>query len=87
MSNHYVPPTRSESDDQLTPSSPQTYKIRAVATSLLNCPFTLDTHMAQRATGYVREFIKVLSYLDHSEVVNTDSLETWVDRDRVGPWT
>ncbi|KAH6695132.1 hypothetical protein F5X68DRAFT_272596 [Plectosphaerella plurivora] len=63
------------------------YKIRAVATSLLNCPFTLDAHMAQRATGYVREFIKVLSYLDHSEVVNTDSLETWVDRDRVGALT
>ncbi|KAM0271893.1 hypothetical protein ACHAQH_008935 [Verticillium albo-atrum] len=61
-----------------------TYKIRGVATSLLNCPVTLNERVAQRAAGYVREFTKVLAFLDLSEIMNTDGVETWIDRDRLG---
>ncbi|KAM0331230.1 hypothetical protein ACHAQA_002899 [Verticillium albo-atrum] len=61
-----------------------TYKIRSVAMSLLSCPSTLGEHVAQRAAGYVSEFTKVLSYLDHSEIMNTDGVDTWIDRDRLG---
>ncbi|RBQ97095.1 hypothetical protein VDGD_10477 [Verticillium dahliae] len=59
-----------------------TYKIRGVATSLLNCPSLLGESVSQRAAGYVREFTKVLAFLDLSEVMNTDGVDTWIDKDR-----
>ncbi|EEY17462.1 conserved hypothetical protein [Verticillium alfalfae VaMs.102] len=61
-----------------------TYKIRGVATSLLNCPSLLGESVSQRAAGYVREFTKVLAFLDLSEIMNTDGVDTWIDKDRLG---
>ncbi|KAM5344108.1 hypothetical protein ACJ41O_012645 [Fusarium nematophilum] len=61
---------------------PQIYKVRDVASSLMNCPFVMDEQLSRRASEYVQEFSKVLSYLDRSEIVNTDGLKSWIDEDR-----
>ncbi|XEV07579.1 hypothetical protein FSHL1_012866 [Fusarium sambucinum] len=55
------------------------YKVRSVASSLLNCPFMMDRQLSRRASEYIQEFTKVLSYLDRSEIVNTDGLRSWID--------
>ncbi|CRK22164.1 hypothetical protein HYQ45_005989 [Verticillium longisporum] len=61
-----------------------TYKIRGVGASLLNCPSLLGEIVSQRAAGYVREFTKVLAFLDLSEIMNTDGVDTWIDKDKLG---
>ncbi|KAL1857546.1 hypothetical protein Daus18300_010304 [Diaporthe australafricana] len=58
------------------------YKVRDVAVTLLNCPFEAHTRPARRATEYMRDFTRALSRLDRSEIVNTNSLRSWVDVDR-----
>ncbi|RKL36642.1 putative beta-glucosidase I [Fusarium proliferatum] len=55
------------------------YKVRSVASSLLNCPFEMDRQLSRRVSEYIQEFTKVLSYLDRSEIVNTDGLRSWID--------
>ncbi|KAH7241241.1 beta-glucosidase [Fusarium tricinctum] len=55
------------------------YKVRSVASSLLNCPFMMNRQISRRAFEYVQEFTKVLSYLDRSEIINTDGLRSWID--------
>ena len=59
-----------------------TYKVRDVAVALLNCPFEPQEEPARRATAYLRDFSAVLSRLDGSEIMNTLSLQSWVDTDR-----
>ncbi|KAJ0119935.1 hypothetical protein J7T55_000785 [Diaporthe amygdali] len=58
------------------------YKVRDVAVTLLNCPFEAHTPPARRAVEYMRDFTRALSRLDRSEIVNTNSLRSWVDVDR-----
>ncbi|KAK7725595.1 hypothetical protein SLS63_008051 [Diaporthe eres] len=58
------------------------YKVRDVAVTLLNCPFEAHTRPAHRAVEYMRDFTRALSRLDRSEIVNTNSLRSWVDVDR-----
>ncbi|KAG8158636.1 hypothetical protein KVR01_011758 [Diaporthe batatas] len=58
------------------------YKVRDVAVTLLNCPFEANTRPAIRAVEYTRDFTQILSRLDRSEIVNTNSLRSWVDVDR-----
>jgi hypothetical protein len=66
-----------------TDNSPdQAYKVRDVAVTLLNCPFEAHTRPAHRAVEYMRDFTRALSRLDRSEIVNTNSLRSWVDVDR-----
>lgn len=60
----------------------QAYKVRDVAVTLLNCPFEPHTRPALRANEYMRDFTRALSRLDRSEIVNTNSLRSWVDVDR-----
>ncbi|KAF5589551.1 beta-glucosidase [Fusarium pseudocircinatum] len=55
------------------------YKVRSIASSLLNCPFEMDRQLSRRVSEYIQEFTKVLSYLDRSEIVNTDGLRSWID--------
>ncbi|KAF4335656.1 beta-glucosidase [Fusarium beomiforme] len=55
------------------------YKVRSIASSLLNCPFMMDRQLSRRVSEYIQEFTKVLSYLDRSEIVNTDGLRSWID--------
>lgn len=50
--------------------------------TLLNCPFEARTRPAHRAVEYMRDFTRALSRLDRSEIVNTNSLRSWVDVDR-----
>lgn len=50
--------------------------------TLLNCPFEAHTRPALRAVEYMRDFTRALSRLDRSEIVNTNSLRSWVDVDR-----
>ncbi|KAF5639685.1 hypothetical protein F52700_4067 [Fusarium sp. NRRL 52700] len=57
------------------------YKVRSIASSLLNCPFEMDRQLSRRVSEYIQEFTKVLSYLDRSEIVNTDGLRSWIDED------
>lgn len=64
--------------------TPKTYKVRDVAVSLLACPFEPHEEPARRASEYLREFTNILSRLDGSEVLNTLSLQSWVDTDRAG---
>ncbi|KAF9879159.1 hypothetical protein CkaCkLH20_03392 [Colletotrichum karsti] len=59
-----------------------TYKVRDVAVTLLNCPFDAHERPARRAAEYMRDFTRALSRLDRSEIVNTNSLKSWVDVDR-----
>lgn len=42
----------------------------------------MDEQLSRRASEYVQEFTKVLSYLDRSEIVNTDGLKSWIDEGR-----
>lgn len=58
------------------------FKIRDVAVGLLSCPFEPHEPASLRAAEFVREFTKLLSRLDSSEVVATTNLQTWVDTDR-----
>lgn len=58
------------------------YKVRDVASSLLNCPLDMDEQLSRRASEFVQEFTKVLSYLDRSEIDNTDGLKSWIDEGR-----
>jgi beta-glucosidase len=44
----------------------------------------MDEHVSRRASEFVQEFTKVLSYLDRSEIVNTDGLKSWIDEGRRG---
>ncbi|KKY27971.1 putative quinate utilization pathway activator [Phaeomoniella chlamydospora] len=60
-----------------------THKIRDVAVGLLTCPFEAHEPASIRAAEYVTEFTEILSRLDTSEKVNTTSLQSWVDTDRV----
>lgn len=53
-----------------------------MAVTLLNCPFEANTRPAIRAVEYMRDFTHILSRLDRSEIVNTNSLRSWVDVDR-----
>ncbi|KAF4443303.1 hypothetical protein F53441_11454 [Fusarium austroafricanum] len=55
------------------------YKVRSIASSLLNCPFMMDKQLSRRVSEYIQEFTKVLSYLDRSEIANTDGLRSWID--------
>lgn len=50
--------------------------------TLLNCPFEAHTRPAHRANEYMRDFTRALSRLDRSEIVNANSLRSWVDVDR-----
>ncbi|WYZ34576.1 hypothetical protein EsH8_I_000852 [Colletotrichum jinshuiense] len=58
------------------------YKVRDVAVTLLNCPFEAHERPAIRAVEYMRDFTRALCRLDRSEIVNTNSLKSWVDVDR-----
>ncbi|KAK1639268.1 hypothetical protein BDP81DRAFT_448091 [Colletotrichum phormii] len=58
------------------------YKVRDVAVTLLNCPFETHERPARRAVEYMRDFTRALSRLDRSEIVNTNSLKSWIDIDR-----
>ncbi|KAK1473533.1 hypothetical protein CABS01_04195 [Colletotrichum abscissum] len=58
------------------------YKVRDVAVTLLNCPFEAHERPARRAVEYMRDFTRALSRLDRSEIVNTNSLKSWIDIDR-----
>lgn len=53
-----------------------------MAVTLLNCPFEANTRPAIRTIEYMRDFTHILSRLDRSEIVNTNSLRSWVDVDR-----
>lgn len=63
-------------------TSLQAYKVRDVAVTLLNCPFEAHERPARRAVEYMRDFTRALSRLDRSEIVNTNSLKSWIDIDR-----
>jgi beta-glucosidase len=39
----------------------------------------MDRQLSRRVSEYIQEFTKVLSYLDRSEIVNTDGLRSWID--------
>lgn len=39
----------------------------------------MNRQLSRRAFEYVQEFTKVLSYLDRSEIINTDGLRSWID--------
>ncbi|KAM0510608.1 hypothetical protein D7B24_009309 [Verticillium nonalfalfae] len=58
------------------------YKVRDVAVALLNCPFEAHEGPSRRAAEYMRDFTSMLSRLDRSEIMNTASLKSWVDKDR-----
>ncbi|KAM0325758.1 hypothetical protein ACHAQA_007058 [Verticillium albo-atrum] len=58
------------------------YKVRDVAVALLNCPFEAHEGPSRRAAEYMRDFTSILSRLDRSEIMNTASLKSWVDKDR-----
>jgi hypothetical protein len=38
--------------------------------------------MSRRAYDMAQEFTQFLAHLDRSEVVNTDTLQSWIDEDR-----
>lgn len=57
-------------------------KVRDVAVGLLSCPFEPHEPASVRAAELVREFARILSKLDSSEVFTATSLKTWVDTDR-----
>ncbi|KAK0388795.1 hypothetical protein NLU13_5038 [Sarocladium strictum] len=58
------------------------YKLRDVAVSFLACPEDVPEDRARRVRGYLGEFSKMLSVLDVSEMVNTLSLQSWIDTSR-----
>ena len=64
------------------------YKVRDIAVSLLACPHKDEAHdgdgPATRAKGYLRDFTAKLTRLDRSEMVNSVSLQSWVDTDKSG---
>lgn len=57
-------------------------KIRDVAVSLLSCPFEESDRVALRANEYLHRFIEILCRLDKSELLNSLSLQTWIDTGR-----
>jgi hypothetical protein len=57
----------------------QVYKLRDVAVALLAYPDDVLGERGQRIWEYLGEFSKLLSILDVSEIVNTFSLQSWVD--------
>ncbi|KPM36514.1 hypothetical protein AK830_g10046 [Neonectria ditissima] len=59
-----------------------TYKVRDVGVTLLNCPYEAHERPARRAAEYMQDFTRALSRLDRSEIVNTNSLKSWIDVDR-----
>ena len=59
-----------------------------MAVSLLTCPFEEGGHpgdeaIAKRAKEYLKDFADKLSRLDKSEMVNSISLQSWIDTDRI----
>ncbi|CRK16043.1 hypothetical protein BN1723_002221 [Verticillium longisporum] len=58
------------------------YKVRDVAVALLYCPFEAHEGPSRRAAEYMRDFTSMLSRLDRSEIMNTASLKSWVEKDR-----
>ncbi|KAK7420512.1 hypothetical protein QQX98_002710 [Neonectria punicea] len=62
-----------------------TYKVRDVGVTLLNCPYEAHERPARRAAEYMQDFTRALSRLDRSEIVNTNSLKSWIDVDRERP--
>jgi hypothetical protein len=60
----------------------QVYKLRDVAVALLACPEDVDEQRAGRLREYLSEFSKLLSILDVSEMMNTLSLQSWIDTSR-----
>lgn len=61
------------------------YKVRDIASAMLNCPFQAGEPEAERAAEYIRLATEILSRLDTSESVNTMNLQAWVDTDRIRP--
>ncbi|RAK79312.1 Zn(II)2Cys6 transcription factor [Aspergillus fijiensis CBS 313.89] len=61
------------------------YKVRDIASVMLNCPFQAGEPEAERAAEYIRLATEILSRLDTSESVNTMNLQAWVDTDRIRP--
>lgn len=57
-------------------------KIRDVAVSLLNCPFEEGDRVAVRANEYLHRFTEILWHLDKSELLNSLSLQNWIDTGR-----
>ncbi|THZ07157.1 hypothetical protein D6C95_02107 [Aureobasidium pullulans] len=71
------------SDEPLEPNGYHTFcKIRDVAVSLLNCPYEEGNRVAIRANEYLHRFTEILWRLDKSELLNSLSLQNWIDTGR-----
>ncbi|KAI5200585.1 hypothetical protein E4T39_05714 [Aureobasidium subglaciale] len=71
------------SDEPLEPNGYHTFcKIRDVAVSLLSCPFEEGDRVAIRANEYLHRFTEILWRLDKSELLNSLSLQNWIDTGR-----
>ena len=57
----------------------QVYKLRDAAVALLAYPDHALGEQARRIRACVCEFSELLSILDVSEMVNTSSLQSWID--------
>ncbi|THV99385.1 hypothetical protein D6C86_07619 [Aureobasidium pullulans] len=71
------------SDEPLEPNGYHTFcKIRDVAVSLLNCPYEEGNRVTIRANEYLHRFTEILWRLDKSELLNSLSLQNWIDTGR-----
>ena len=64
---------------------PQTLKIRQVASTLLDSPFSEQDNISRRANGYIQNFVDILAKLDGNLEAGTQAWNELNEQSRTSP--